>query len=82
MLLFLDMKLDDLSIKAAESVMAYPHKLKEFCEIVRKISRFICVDILNHLEWEHIGDTDFDDHNVFDEAPEITVLSDTESDYD
>lgn len=71
------MKLVDLSNEAAEAVMTYPHKIKEFSEIVRKISRFLCVDIMDKLEMENIGESKFDYPDDFDG---ITVISDTGSD--
>lgn len=40
-----DFNLSELSNEAADVIMQYPWQVDQFCDCVRKISRFICVQI-------------------------------------
>lgn len=44
-----DLDLSELSNEAADVIMQYPWRVDRFCDCVRKISRFICVQINNDL---------------------------------
>ncbi|XP_055301244.1 uncharacterized protein LOC129567897 [Sitodiplosis mosellana] len=54
----LDLNLADISLEAAALVMDFPNKIDEFCECIKKISKFICVQMSDTLEKENIEDSD------------------------
>lgn len=70
----LELDLAEITEEAADLVMKYPYNHYQFTESVKKISRFICVEMYTKLEKENMecADLDENDRNSF--------LEDTESD--
>lgn len=68
-----DLDLGEITTEAAALVMIYPHEHISFSESVKKISRFICVEIYKKLEEQHI---EWDDSH---EAESNSFLDETES---
>lgn len=46
----LDLNLEDLSYKAADIIIYYPCTTEDFCATIRKISKYICVQISQELD--------------------------------
>lgn len=67
---FADLNLDKLSHEAAELIMNYPNKPMEYFQCVRKLSKFICVEIKNHIESNDF-DENIDDKNATDTSIEF-----------
>lgn len=63
----LDLDLVEIAQEAAELVMIFPQKHIEFCQIVEKISKYVCAQIYtklqeNNMEWV---DSDGSDQESF-----------------
>lgn len=48
----------EISFEAADLIMNFPNKIDEFCDCVKKISKFLCIEISDKLDSEHIDDSD------------------------
>lgn len=70
-----DLKLDEMSFEAADLVMNYPNRPEQFCECVRKLSKFICVEINAKLEKQNVDDIDIDTGSEFQRS---SLLSESE----
>lgn len=46
---FIDLDLNQLSLEAADLVMDFPGSVNQYCECVRKLSKFICVQMSHEL---------------------------------
>lgn len=63
--LIVDLNLEELSLEAADMVMSYPCESSQLCDCVRKISKFICIQI--SLETNKDSDYEsFDDESSTD----------------
>ncbi|XP_055301184.1 uncharacterized protein LOC129567854 [Sitodiplosis mosellana] len=51
----LNLNLDDLSYEMIDLIMTNPCKSKDLCAVVRKISKYICVQLSQDLDKENIN---------------------------
>lgn len=51
-----DLNLDELSMEACNLILTYPWKEDDLCDCIRKIAKYICVQIGQQLADEHIND--------------------------
>lgn len=45
-----DLNLEDLSSEAADLIMTFPNDVDQYCECVRKLSKYICIQISIELD--------------------------------
>lgn len=52
----LDLNLMDISYEMIDLIMNFPCKTEDYCTIVRKISKYICIQLSHDLDKENITD--------------------------
>lgn len=57
----LDLNLMDLSYEMIDLIMKIPSKTEDYCTIIRKISKYICIQLSQDLDKENITDARVED---------------------